>query len=1767
MSGDYTHYYDTSRPGEYIDDKPRSPYGTSSDDIRSGVRKTLNTCQYWVQGLPGVCTHWQPGDPGKCSFDKTDNETKLKIIPSGYGTGQCDLLGRRYECDQYEASNEDLEQYVCVATCPHRSGLWKRETDNDPWRPVKSSEIRGHNADSDFVGRCDGCGFGRGQDGWDYSGNGEDCSNEEFVKLPVVCNYYRPYHLAFGAKKPRTTSLTKGVTTTTRGPDGQWVGDEREEYEERLPFSFRIYNVRAKLQKCAYWDADESGNFVYETAGLHLESGDLCSNPDEATTPYHTESVANPPPTESILENVWAEAGGVICNGCRTDCPGYTGKWIYCVDELMDKGDRISAQQILELRFWMNDWESKEEYDSVFKRPPNRTDPDTSDIYTYGRWATLSEKPVDSVLMGKRCSLCVPNVRNEFSKDLIQVEEVKYIAKGTSAPNNSEHQFPSLIRDVEEWAYPPLNIVYPYAEKDPFDEDKNENPCSEINDEDIVPCVKRYHSIEGDAVSVIGWCVRNVDVYVFNAQTLKEESVTIPSIIKDNTGSLAIQKEEDVIKLDEEMNDLIEELTKKGIIYKSSADANGLFAVGPVDITYQKINELYVAYEYGGTWYFRKRKVWSQWHGGVIVQSTFNHDYAGDNAYIDDGYHSFTPDAEATAKMFPLHGTNRYACRTQSAGSFGALRQFVWSSRTSYGYNYTYCIKKKTVTNKKITKWKRVDNAGTLWLEIDDMNLNYIFQWQVTNIKVECEKSDGTKEVVEMRGLYPGGAHQKNNMPPNACVITPADSSVKKGFFESAGWEIKLDYWYLFISNDDDESEGVEVVFPPLDDPLVRFSGPSYQLTTTNSTITASQIYQNTVAVCGKFTDEDGRLVCVFATKLMMDVARVLCRDVEIVYGWSAKGTRIEVRPMQGFLRRMKDGPFYKMLAGQAGAGSTPPCGDHEISPFGGQGPMWFPYDSCDNYFFYDIWTGANSVVKPVEGCPREGDMRMMGPIISTPWCEPHSTLWDCAEDWGCGFDKIKTQSTLFTGYALKRGRVSAEIYAGFGWELPKFGNVLRDQVERWRSIDNISHISLKGQEPVPSVAWAPMVMDNSCFFNDFNCIDGYYLSYANQMNFLQCSTLVGESIPSEDDRHDFDSLFGLRRMAYASYPEPFIEDKSINRPYVAYYYFKDDSVMWAWQERWKNIEVESGELAMVNWEKPEYIFDKDKMEHRFIISEGVHTVQFKAPQFDESECKLTKWPSMKLGSGKERYFKCVYSEYNSSQVEWEDENEGEVGGSGGGSEPSIYEKTTTNSNWIHSKDDLYPGLNNMLYDSEATKEVQEAKDAEREIVVSYDRLLDETSSYVYNRGLIANIYRSALKYMPYEESVLSEGNDYDIFYDPQPDIDIPAATASWLDAYTVEINITFKKECTPCVSKVEITGYKGNHIVDGGKITLSQPNISIYENDDSDTIASSRATRQTQSEREAGVGTDPWTKELKLPINPTRMLGSNPPAKAKRTQSLRIELQSADVISFRGITIYGATYVDGADRIKVYERKYLVSTGSHGNWNPDGEQRIIGYEQNNDNSGVYFFDNNISSDQGQGWNKMKSIICSEDREDEEEFDYDIKREGQVHKAESEQEILYTEARNLDKGKVTTFKTIVPPNLREFFSEVGASSGTLVGQTCRLTSELRKWMNVPGTDSYEKQRLWYPKGYEYDWADYHKLTKCYLIDEIHRIAQLKFIEMSTGETKAAATGLQSYYTLRSWHMLQKQEKDLMVGGDSAAAANSPNWGGALDMMCNDRSRG
>lgn len=151
----------------------------------------------------------------------------------------------------------------------------------------------------------------------------------------------------------------------------------------QTPMNLAVYNVRAKVATCCFWDG-EPDDFGKTSAGSlfpiyrPVDSSVSSSTPDNAAA----SAPGEPRDTKCVLSEAspWQIAfteqnpTNYGCNGAKPECPFYTGpKFTEVVDSKMDTGNRITAKQIMELRFYSDVWSNyanpRAEWEARFEQP------------------------------------------------------------------------------------------------------------------------------------------------------------------------------------------------------------------------------------------------------------------------------------------------------------------------------------------------------------------------------------------------------------------------------------------------------------------------------------------------------------------------------------------------------------------------------------------------------------------------------------------------------------------------------------------------------------------------------------------------------------------------------------------------------------------------------------------------------------------------------------------------------------------------------------------------------------------------------------------------------------------------------------------------------------------------------------------------------------------------------------------------------------------------------------------------------------------------------------------------------------------------------------------------------------------------------------------------------------------------------------------------------------------------------------------------------
>jgi hypothetical protein len=1584
-----------------------------------------------------------------------------------------------------------------------------------------------------------------------------------------------------------------------------------------------------------YLDGDPD---IFDSSGK-VESC-KCTNSD--ATPYNTryleDWIANPDTypftSQMALEGIWAKGGGPVCNGARPECPCYSGKWLYLTSEKMLPGMPVTANQILELRFWAQDWDSQKDYDDYFIQRPNFDDPETPAIYTFTKWTKYPDTAAqDNNMLGKKLSLCQPAPLNgkEFSDDyIIEESPITYynVEIGTSTSDDQRH-FPSLIRNPSFPELKPLIVTYPYYNDDIF----NSEICVARN---APGHLKRHNNIYGDAVRVIGQTVRNKNVYVLNA-----EEVPIDSSLLFFSGVYAIKNNNVLSKsaeaLKSDMYSLLREAVSRGLKdypdytkHALSDDVFGYFIIDPVKLKYNRNNSLLICVDYGdGTWEYRWREVVSLWYGGVVKQTKYTHEYDDDSVgYRNTMPETISPVASAEAKIIPLGGT-----RLVNPPSVDIYSTFSMDNASTMYRYYDYSIQEVTVNNSLQADWGAVGNTNKVLVELSDLNINYIYSWDVLSAEFRAiTTEDEFGAEIPVRGIDTPRTvsltkilTDDNNLPPSVCLLEPTDSNTRIRFLTSE-WQLYVTYKYERLTN----SYVIDnVVNGANKSEMDRYATGSHTLSFSEETslISVSNINTGSVQFMTHFKDEDGRVISTFATKLLVSIIRESCRNVDIFYRYEAMGRQYKLMPEYGFCVNLKqDMPMpdpYKHV-------ETPSCGDHETPVYAWSGPLWFPYDECLGYNMYDEFTVCNNCqagyIGPINaGVKRDSNGEIMlasGQVVMRNdyrYCGPHKYKafgesrgnWVAACNCGCRFwySDANTSSVLFAGYARRKTTVDLALYAARGWAYPPFGNEGRELLEKYLSHDFVNTGSMGNR-----FEWVPLMMDHTVFFSTFNAYDDnpeneyfgsgdYYdfepFRYFNQLNMALLPG-INECIVQEDDgttkRFRWDELFEVHHEGNCTYPWPrYVMANGSNK--AIFYYFKQPWHSWAWQESWKDIErnlpgslpetspsqyesriIDYGKLDFMNLTKPLYVFDYDKTEHRRIITEGNHTIVYTGPEIDENG-NMIKYPSLSIDGFNERPFEILYDEdsyVSTNSVDWKDEG-GDSNTSAGSNEDNIYEKAQ-GSDWVHSE--------NTLFDNEAVATVEDAESASRKITSSYDDILGVYSYKYFNRGLIVDMTRDQLYYLPKKEtslfySSLNDGMNGKFTDVTEETIINTDTTGEYI--YRAQslvpglfvwdediITITSTSEGFWGFSSIRIEGHWGYST---GLTLLKKPTthkliipaVSLSYRFEDGTAGSPRSQHSivtSVKEPEEGQDVEEYTIYLDFLLGPVEML-------KKRVTEFTITITGMpnSFISINSIDLVKADYVDiRYEFVKVWERKYIASefddtTGK--GINLDGNGDYLKYQQDLNNSGQYFAfrDDRFKDIEVTAVDKLKAVSCGV-RYSEDETIQDITYDN-LHEVEStEQKNLYEYAYNIDPlGDEYTYTIIVPYKYRGLIEELGLIFPI---PTMVIKSEKLPWAKHALVKTFKQYDYWRPGGHFYTWNANFIQQKCMIFGGVENVFEGYYVHVdhSGVGTPISADASQpvdpgnSYYSLRFYVQQAKYDRAMILSGGEPEYSDSLIVGGS-----------
>ncbi len=1792
--------------------------GGKTEKIANYQRQSAS-CQYWVKGLSGVCLNWDSGAL-KCTIDIKASGGQ----PSGYGIeGGCDRLGRRGWCSMYMDSGTDLNQFVCVAPCIEKSGLGRQvitETNTLLYRPLNPDEIKGYNPDAKGVGQCDGWGMGRGD-------KGPFERIEDIYNVMPVCRHYRPQQMGFGAIQPRPyhgsdkpgkpfDPSVNWIPTEERTLYDGSKADPLKHMDVRLPFIFQMYNSMAMYQKCAHWEGPSPSFFEVDYIGsdpsmfcIIMAGESLCKCKDSGVDAYKNIKEEWTEGLPWLLTNVWASYGGIVCNGAKPECPCYSGKWIYCIDNRMRDGMSITADQIFELRFWASDWADQNEYNAYYLKKPGPTrngtaDESTADIYTFTKWERLvPNDPNKGVMLGKKHHMCMPaplNMREFDVETYITKTEYTYPALNSSTGTNVKGEnvsFPTLARELENPSnyVPDITVIYPYSTIDPW----SLLACDDANKPKF-----SYHDsnlMEDPLISVIGRAVLKKTVYVINKTLSSETSFEafeyMDKYIRAN--KIPNTKWRGFCESVEELIDaLIKEATA---IFYSSADAYGFFEVQRVKLKLNAMNDLYILCEYEqgdfSRFTYRKVSVQSRYWAGLIEQNYAIHKHDGD-VWVNNFPTGFYPGFEVAGYVHTTIG------EVQTVFSTYALYVYGLYSDTAY---YAYCINEYSETDEDVQKWCQVGATGYIWAEIDNVEISYLFPFAITKASIKYNVPEDSEDLaVFMCGsdvsnipleviypetiLSPGISRDRNAeiirraIPPNAVLLKAPEPL---SFFNK-DWTLSIEYVYQRI----DTFMGEKVVWPynmGTEFSDNQFAQSPFQVLHNEgeNEFTISDVgnlqTRGSMKVMAYIVDEKRRIQAAVSTKLVLQGYNGGCRSVDINYKYSVDAQSFDLEPAYGF--------FTWRGSPKANPGTEPnvhsrnaKCGDHECNSDNCIGPVWFPFNNCTTIDYYDEINGAADCTMPIsEAAPNIEVMGYAGwrYVIANQYNGWVTTggNWasSCGTAWYYHYSKA-ADTQRFVGFAKKKAKVDKWYYSFMGWAMPPFGNKGRGFIERYITRDFASFIDFSVQPPRTGYEYMPMVFDKEDLFADLNPFANPDEATPLHEPFSHFSILsnytasfISESI--SESRYRFDEIIEPIYHGNCMYPHPLMESAGGGFRVIRYG-FKQNNHVWAWPEFWKPIErnktSDQGPFKFLELSRPEYYFDYNKVEHRLITDEGSHILIFEPPAnsgeeegSDDSDASV--FPSISLDGKYPRYFKLLYDDYTSENVDWKDEaTTGEDGASGGDGEEAgnIYEVANNgaglNGLYVHTVGTQWLHDFNTLFDSSAEAEPNE----DRKAYLGKSALTGEDVYLYYNRGLIAFMPRNRLQYLPI---ALSEIGPPTNISGPISDKTSDSLSCYWKIEEGGGVPLTIK-----------ITGYWGIGVAFGENyeehaVIYSMPGITAVEGsgelaadengfpvtpEDADEVDSINY----RTGRDISISSlTTYEMEFELPRTPDRVTSS------VDYFIIRISAVPGEFLNIDSITAEIGKYVRAEEEILTWERRYYVGDGALPEQNADGPDTKLyrTYERDMKNAGQYFpFEDKFATklndhkdgefldedttdfeEGGRVISKLNMVGFTKIYREDEWLDVTMSNLKEIELEAQHQ--LYLEAFDEDDHDTLNFDGITHPGIEGWLKQV--NTPIMRASAMELTYKKVDWEhNQIKSLLNQKGEFITPGGHYFVWSDEFTRTRCYYFGGIMNVYVVKWVHNRHGRGTGSEADAEDTWTpgwaYAGWGRLEYYTGKLMMLG-------------------------
>jgi len=1164
-------------------------------------KDSINKCQYWSVNEPLQCRWWDHSNI-VCTYEFAPAEEKVgptTVSGAAEYAPYCNLIGTSIRCDQY------------AQPLPEESEESEGSEDDD--EPAKTSEARCILPDS--IRHL--CNRATGEKWVTSSGIVEDATSSSYAILAwdfdaisgyndgmcdshgtdVTCSGYSSYHLGFGLLQPSNEEDKYDTFKDNRY-------SKIEEFGYRLPTNYVVYNLRAVLSKCLWW-TELPGEFIVDaiTGLIILDSEWKCTSSND-TAKYKDFSFETGPP----------------CNGCKAECKHYTGVcWEYCIDEKMETGDPILAEQIHELRYYHreNMWKVSDIEDIFI---------DEGTIFTWGgvKDDGFCEKDDEGENVDEDCvSSEASTVRGTIS------------VTTDSVGNLIEYQIPSVVTwmaDFERFEVKTRDEVL--TEGTTITKTLKDYPTlvKEIQELPLFPIIKNKYSEVLDA--------DDVTHQFFETPYLKSEmDILIYGKVFFELPTMAMNINDKVLKavLPQQLYDFehIHDIEKafspevyENFIIKFRATIKAIKAFFPEKICVNSLPDTDLTFLIEAPTVSRKNSYLNTNSNTIMVwqdtdkyisysKTTFDKRIVGgilsQSEFILEGDEgrpvSSPPDYEygffANANK---NGTMTFTYNPFVSGSFPSTVAYFYNDASIsnpltdigfVGYDMYELKAEEFVLDE--SEYTILGSNGYMLIDIDHPYLNSIFKiWEFKSVTITYvletdDEEEPTEELkCEMALVYHGASgllgHQQLILKPKdpqdlsaACDVTVVFEDLTYWEKRSYGEEPDCD---RFAATREVAAE----VFTTLDQGTLKSSSEGFTLTDFNFTMTPSVVINNS----------QGKPFTQYRTKPIGMVNQPSCPDVEIYYSWQAAYTLYQNHPVCKCC-----GPWTQINPKPAIQTWSPGCGDHFRSKLQKTGPMWWPYNACFEWDTYAQLTNLNNYSLDVIGLYQlkddngnwvhgSHDMRMEGPHKSYGrvgiGCNP---LLPCSCNMRSYNVTKNGEDNTFTGFGKLRGGVASseiEVWQMTESVLPKFGNATRSLVRSYRTLDRIMYLDASNRDVTWKLTPATMVFskadvttdedpmwDHNCSNEGPNVVNPLGWLTAESFNWAD----INETMDSFN-RFRYEDVFRCKYTVDIAYQHTVGEysKKFGKNTVVPWYEFKrypvggsSAYIQWAWQEDWLPLE------------------------------------------------------------------------------------------------------------------------------------------------------------------------------------------------------------------------------------------------------------------------------------------------------------------------------------------------------------------------------------------------------------------------------------------------------------------------------------------------------------------------------------------------------------------------------------------------------------------